>query len=213
MNVKCPNCRFKFDVNPTDVNEQNEVNCTCPRCGMAFTSQYIAPSFNRPIEVPALQIDAQTQPVVSEEQEADLYYAVMKRMKAGQHEEAGIFLKKLLALKPDEPIYQEIKEQLDGIKRSYLLATKYISSGQLNLAELYVNDLLKVNPNDPMYLGLKEDLDEAKRVENQKKEEERKHEEERKLTEAQEGSNSIGCIILIMVILIMLTILLVLSFS
>ena len=152
---------------------------------MAFASQYIAPSSNRPIEEPALPIDDQVPPIISEEQEADLYYAVMKRMKAGQHEEAGIYLKKLLALKPDEPIYQEIKEQLDGIKRSYLLATKYISSGQLNLAESYVNDLLKVNPNDPMYLGLKEDLDEAKRQEELRRQEEaRQLERKRRLEEA-----------------------------
>lgn len=191
MNVKCPNCRFKFDVNPTDVNANNEVNCTCPRCGMAFTSQYVAPANNLPMGEPARPIGAPMPPVDVEEQEADLYYAVMKRMKAGQHEEAGIYLEKLLALKPDEPIYRNIKEQIDNIKRAYLLATKYINSGQLNLAEMYVDDLLKVNPNDPMYLSLRNDLDQAQHREllrqeellrqqkAHRREEERRHEEAR----------------------------------
>ena len=177
MNVKCPNCRFRFDVTPTDINDNNEVNCTCPRCGSAFTSKYIASSSNHPFEEPVPSINAQVPPVVSEEEEADLYYAVMKRMKAGQHEEAGVYLKKLLALKPDEPIYKDIKEQLDKIKQSYLLATKYISSGQFDLAEQYVNDLLQVNPKEPMFLSLKKSLDEVKLIEAQRQEELRQQQE------------------------------------
>ena len=193
MNVKCPNCRFKFDVNPTDVNEQNEVNCTCPRCGKAFTSQYIAPVTEQPAEAPIQQPSpsaAPPSPAISQEQETDLYYAVMKRMKAGQHEEAGIYLEKLLAMKPDEPMYLDIKKQLDGIKQSYLLANKYIRTGQWNLARLYIDDLLKANPNEPMYLSLQEELIEAQRAEAQRQEmlrqqEEQRREEQRKHEEAE----------------------------
>lgn len=187
MNVKCPNCRFKFDVNPTDVNEQNEVNCTCPRCGKAFISQYIAPVTEHPAEAPIQQPSpsaAPTSPAISQEQETDLYYAVMKRMKAGQHEEAGIYLEKLLALKPNEPMYLDIKKQLDGIKQSYLLANKYIRTGNWNLARLYINDLLKANPNEPMYLSLQDELFEAQRQEAQRQEAQRQEEEERKKQEA-----------------------------
>ena len=35
MNVKCPNCRYKFDIE-VKVNENNEVSCICPRCGNDF---------------------------------------------------------------------------------------------------------------------------------------------------------------------------------
>ena len=36
MEVKCPNCRFKFDVNPNE--DGIDVNCVCPRCGNKFTA-------------------------------------------------------------------------------------------------------------------------------------------------------------------------------
>ena len=35
MNVKCPNCRFKFDIE-VKINDNNEVSCICPRCGNDF---------------------------------------------------------------------------------------------------------------------------------------------------------------------------------
>ena len=35
MNVKCPNCRFKFDVDAV-VGDDNQVTCVCPRCGNKF---------------------------------------------------------------------------------------------------------------------------------------------------------------------------------
>ena len=153
MNVKCPNCRYKFDVNPTDVNDNNEVGCSCPRCGASFTSQYIAPAteyVDNQIQQLALDKNRISQPDVTQDQEADMYFAVMKRMKAGQYEEAGDYL------------------QLDGIKHSYLLATKYIQSGNLDQAELLVNKLLEISPNDPMYLSLKDELNEAQQKQEEK---------------------------------------------
>ena len=171
MNVKCPNCRYKFDVNPTDVSENNEVSCSCPRCGTSFASQYIAPAteyVDNQIQQPALDKNRMSQPAVTQDQEADMYFAVMKRMKTGQYEEAGDYLSKLLELKPNEPIYLNIKNQLDGIKHSYLLATKYIQSGNLDQAELHVNKLLEISPNDPMYLSLKDELNEAQQKQEEK---------------------------------------------
>lgn len=35
MNVKCPKCRFRFDVNASP--GMSELQCNCPRCGMPFT--------------------------------------------------------------------------------------------------------------------------------------------------------------------------------
>ena len=185
MNVKCPNCRYKFDVNPTDVNDNNEVNCSCPRCGKAFASEYIPP-VNKTVETP---IDPQNlgnnhPPMFStQEQEADLYYALMTQMKAGNFGEAGIYLEKLLSLKPGEPVYLSIKEQLDGIKQSFLLATKFIQTGELDKAEPHINSLLQIRPDEPMYLNLKEELDKAQRIEAQRKEQQRQQEKARRLEE------------------------------
>ena len=186
MNVKCPNCRFKFDVNPTEVDEQNEVNCTCPRCGTSFTTQYVAPAVNHPVEEPVQQPSSngdQPMPSASGGQEADLYFAVMKRMKEGQYEEAGAYLSKLLELNPNDPIYLNVKEQLDGIKQSYLLATRLIQSGDLNSAEAHVNRLLEISPYDPMIVSLKDSLLKAQQQEMSRQEEMRRQEEERRREE------------------------------
>ena len=42
MNVKCPNCRYKFDVNPSE--DGIDVNCVCPRCGNRFSVNSPAPA-------------------------------------------------------------------------------------------------------------------------------------------------------------------------
>lgn len=42
MEVKCPNCRFKFDVNPNE--DGVDVNCVCPRCGNKFSVKSPAPA-------------------------------------------------------------------------------------------------------------------------------------------------------------------------
>ena len=186
MNVKCPNCRYKFDVNPIEVDDQNEVNCTCPRCGTSFTTQYVAPAANHPVEGPVQQPSSngdQSMPSVSGGQEADLYFAVMKRMKEGQYEEAGAYLSKLLELKPNDPIYLDVKEQLDGIKQSYLLATRFIQSGDLNSAVPHVNRLLEISPYDPMIVSLRDSLLQAQQQEMLRQEELRRQEEERRREE------------------------------
>lgn len=200
MNVKCPNCRFKFDVAPSDVNENNEVNCTCPRCGNVFVTRYIAPNVPaEPAPVQQPQYIGSEPSLPPQEDEADLYYALMKRMKSGQHDEAGIYLRKLLALKPDEQMYLDIKRQLDSVKQSYLLATKYLKSGELDKAERHVNSLLEVSPNDPMYLSLKEDLAKAQRIEAERVEAER-IKKQRKLEEEKTVKQFDGCIIWFLVI-------------
>ena len=186
MNVKCPNCRYKFDVNPTGVNENNEVNCSCPRCGNAFASEYIPPvdiTVEPPIDQPQNPGNNQPLGFSTQEQEADLYYALMTQMKAGNFGEAGIYLEKLLSLKPGEPVYLSIKEQLDGIKQSFLLATKFIQTGELDKAEPHINSLLQIRPDEPMYLNLKEELDKAQRIEAQRKEQQRQQEKARRLEE------------------------------
>lgn len=38
MNVKCPNCRFKFDV--TAPPEGGAIECICPRCGNKFSHEF-----------------------------------------------------------------------------------------------------------------------------------------------------------------------------
>ena len=35
MKVKCPKCRYRFDL--ADAPGMQELQCNCPRCGMPFT--------------------------------------------------------------------------------------------------------------------------------------------------------------------------------
>lgn len=177
MNVKCPNCRFKFDIKQIDTNSNNEVNCTCPRCGKTFMAQnadVAAEQPHSPVQPIASSVNDMSVQSLSQESEMDLYYALMNRMEAGQHDAAGAYLAKLLELNPNEPMYLKIKEDLDKIKQSYFMATKYIQSGQLNLAKLYINDLLNLAPNHPMFMNLKERLLQAEKEETQRQEKQSK---------------------------------------
>ncbi|MBQ9556244.1 MAG: hypothetical protein IJV05_08465 [Muribaculaceae bacterium] len=42
MEVKCPNCRYKFEAAPSE--DGAPVNCVCPRCGSRFTLNAPAPA-------------------------------------------------------------------------------------------------------------------------------------------------------------------------
>lgn len=204
MNVKCPNCRFKFDVNPNDVIEQT---CICPRCGNTFTVQNTDNENGRPSDQHvAPSITERRAKAVSHESEVELYYALRNRMETGQHEEASSYLVKLLELNPDEPMYLKIKDDLDKIKQSYFLATKYIQAGKLNLAKLYMNDLLQLAPNHPMYLNLKESFDQANKMEAQRQKELHKQETIKGRTKDDKSNNSSGsgCMVVILAIIISL---------
>ena len=216
MNVKCPNCRFKFDVTPTDVDEI-DVNYTCPRCGKMFTAQNAdvktehPQSPVQPIASSVNDISVQSHP---QESEMELYYALMNRMEAGQHDAAGAYLAKLLELNPNEPMYLKIKEDLDKIKQSYFMATKYIQSGQLNLAKLYINDLLNLAPNHPMFMNLKERLLQAEKEETQRQEKQSKPNNNSNNNDSnQEEGNNFGvtCGLLFLVVGIIIMIIMIIS--
>ena len=203
MNVKCPNCRFKFDVNPTDVNEQNEVNCTCPRCGKTFVSQVLESNAKPPVEQPANQgpvaepigpqPQVQAQP---EESEVELYYAAMKCIENGQNEEAKAYVTRLLQLNPTEQLYIKFKDKLDQadelkrkeeerIKTIYFSAMKCIDSCQFDQAEIHIRNLLDINPGNTMYQNLQNRLIEARRMEELRQATLRQQEETRKREEEQ----------------------------
>ena len=192
MNVKCPNCRFKFEVNPN-----NELNCTCPRCGKSFVALALEPvpasppvqAANRePVAGPA---QPQSQPKVSE---VDLYYSAMRCMEQDLIDKARAYVTQLLQMNPNEPLYIQLKESLDQadeakrskeerIRTMYFLAMKCIDSAQFDQATEYINSLLAVSPNDPMYQNLWNRLIEKQNLEAQRQEELRRQDEARWLEE------------------------------
>jgi len=202
MNVKCPNCRYKFDVNPTDVNENNEVSCSCPRCGKSFATEVKGESVSMPqAEVPKAdsptseeRVPQQSQSSQVEGTEIEIYYTAMKCMESGRAEDARPYVTRLLQLNPNEPLYIKFKEQLDQadeakrreeerIKQLYFSAMKCIDNGQFDHAETHIKSLLETNPDEPMYLNLRDKLAEAKRIEAEHQKHLREQEEARKLEE------------------------------
>lgn len=201
MNVKCPNCRFKFDVNPADANAYIEVNCTCPRCGKSFVAQVQEPGPKPQMEPPPhrepvvepTQSQPQSQPQL-QGSEVDLYYTAMKCMEDGMGYEARAYVNRLLELNPNESLYIQLKEKLDRadeekrreeerIKTLYFSAMKCIDSAQFSQAAEYIKSLVAVSPNKPMYQNLWNRLDEAQRLEAQRQEELRQQEEARRREE------------------------------
>lgn len=66
MNIKCPKCRFKFDIDVA-ANDSNKVPCICPRCGTDFVadSPKESSSLTEEKDIKASKPDLQGQPAVS----------------------------------------------------------------------------------------------------------------------------------------------------
>lgn len=89
MNVKCPKCRYKFDVDIV-VNDSNEVTCICPRCGNRFeveppeepTPQSVVEEITAPVpqpqEPPALPPPVAEQPQI-QQAEPEVQYVYIER--------------------------------------------------------------------------------------------------------------------------------------
>lgn len=213
MNIKCPNCRYKFEITPPP--EGGSIKCACPRCSKTFTAQLVDAEMERssaPVQHVAHSMNERPPTTVSQESEMELYYALMNRIETGQHEEAGTYLARLLELNPDEPMYLKIKDDLDKIKQSYFLATKYLQAGKLNLAKLYINDLLQLAPNHPMYLNLKERYDQAHKMEAQRQKGLHKQETNGGTNDVKHNNNSSesGCMVVILAIIFSLAFIIVL---
>lgn len=175
MNVKCPNCRFKFDVLSIDINKQS---CICPRCGRHVAIEFIKP--NPVIEYP----QAKPEPHFNE---ADMFFAAKNFRDEGRYDEAMVYIDKLLEISPDEALYRNFKEDLNRlseeksiIEQKYSDAATSLDDGRLEFADHLINELLQINPRDPLYLSLKERLEEKKRQKVQQIELERLKEEARR---------------------------------
>lgn len=174
MNVKCPNCRFKFDVNQTDTNEHS---CICPRCGKSvsvmehtMTNDIENASFDEP-----------------QGSEAELFFTAKALVDEGRYQEARTYITKLLEISPDEVLYLGFKNELDIIdeerqyvEQQYSTAVSYIDSGHLELAETIVDELLQINPLEPLYQELSTKLYEKKLQKAQQVELERLKKEARR---------------------------------
>ena len=161
MNVKCPKCRFKFEVSVP--SECTETKHSCPRCGNLFVTA--VPVASTQVQSAAQEPSKLEMPQLLQGSEAELFFTAQRLMDEGRCKEAMPYIDTLLDMCPGEFLYLQFKQQLQQtLEEQQLLekkindASDYIDSEQLGIAQVLVNELLQVSPNNPRYIELENRL-------------------------------------------------------
>ena len=185
MNVKCPNCRFKFDIG-IHSNECKENECICPRCGKLISINQLKEvqlTADKDVQTPA---DA-----IPQGSEVELFFEAKRLIDEGSYEKALGYVSKLLEISPNEILYLNLKELIDKtdeekrkskerVEQMYSSAIHHIETNELELAETLINELQEISPNEPFHEELKTKLSAARQLIAQEEELERLKKEARK---------------------------------
>ena len=157
MNVKCPNCRFKFDIG-IHSNECKENECICPRCGKLISINQLKEvqlTADKDVQTPA---DA-----IPQGSEVELFFEAKRLIDEGSYEKALGYVSKLLEISPNEILYLNLKELIDKtdeekrkskerVEQMYSSAIHHIETNELELAESLINELQEIlDKNDIPY--------------------------------------------------------------
>ena len=119
MNVKCPNCRFKFDAPTDNANPGEEMTCTCQRCGRQFTVVVEAPEAAEPAAAPQAQAQSPmpaprpdtNSPISIDPAEHAVYQEACEALHQWRLDDARELINQLMAWKPNIPQYRALQEQ------------------------------------------------------------------------------------------------------
>ena len=110
MNVKCPNCRFKFEVSFDNNQAGEEVNCTCQRCGRLFPVVVEATPFEEePVEIEQAVLQPEPEQNVSipavDSVEQELYQDACEALRQFRLDDARVCINQLVAMRPNSVEY------------------------------------------------------------------------------------------------------------
>ena len=119
MNVKCPNCRFKFDAPTDNANPGEEITCTCQRCGRQFPvvvevpeavvpEPAAQPQVQSPIPAPVTNV---TSPKPIYPAEHAVYQEACEALHQWRLDDARELVNQLMATNPNVPQYRALQEQ------------------------------------------------------------------------------------------------------
>lgn len=124
MNVKCPNCRFKFEVSLDNSQAGEEVNCTCRRCGRQFPIIVeTTPLEEGPIEVDEVVQQPEIEQIASvptiDPIEEGLYQDACEALQRFRIDDARNCIHQLLAIRPNSVEYLRLQNQLSQAETEY----------------------------------------------------------------------------------------------